>query len=210
MAYLNDLESLLNPKSRASTIEEYLDLDHLELALATRSAYAFKLLQRTLSKSPLPEKEKTNEAFALDIDSAAKLHIEYLIVSVARQHFKNHEFKDPRIKELLETLLSIFAAKLLMKNSEGLYEIGFFGPGSKRLLQDGFSQLLAKIRPHMLPLVEDWPQIDTVYTVIGNRWGDIYEAQLDFARNSRLNKHQVAPYYETLIKPLMNQRKHKL
>ena len=48
--------------------------------------------------------------------------------------------------------------------------------------------MLVKIRPHMLPLVEGWPQIDTVYTVIGNRWGDIYEAQLDFARSSRLNK----------------------
>ena len=82
----------------------------------------------------MPEKERANEAFALDIDSAAKLHIEYLIVSVARQHFKSHQFKDPRINELLELMIQIFAAKLLMKNTEGLYEIGFFGPGSRRLL----------------------------------------------------------------------------
>ena len=62
----------------------------------------------------------------------------------------------------------------------------------------------------MIPLAEGWPQIDTVYTVIGNKWGDIYEAQLDFARNSRLNKNPIPPYYQTLIKPLMNQRKPKL
>ena len=62
----------------------------------------------------------------------------------------------------------------------------------------------------MIPLAEGWPQLDTVYTVIGNKWGDIYEAQLDFAKNSRLNKNKVPRYYETLMKPVMTLRKPKL
>jgi len=49
--------------------------------------------------------------------------------------------------------------------------------------------------------------LDICATTIGNRWGDIYEAQLDFAKNSRLNKWKVPRYYDTLMKPVMTHRK---
>jgi hypothetical protein len=41
-------------------------------------------------------------------------------------------------------------------------------------------------------------------STIGNRYGDIYETQLEVAKNSRLNTGKPPPYYETLIKPLIN------
>ena len=66
-----------------------MKLDHLELALASRAAAAFNNLSKVLSKSKLPEMEKLNEVFALDIHNTTQLHFEYLIISVARQHVKN-------------------------------------------------------------------------------------------------------------------------
>ena len=65
----------------------------------------------------------------------------------------------------------------------------------------------------MITLVEGFnmeDEFDSIYSSIGNRWGDIYEAQLDFARNSRLNKTQVPSYYEKLMKPVMTANKPKL
>ena len=62
----------------------------------------------------------------------------------------------------------------------------------------------------MIPLAETFPNLDQIYSTIGNKWGDIYEAQLDFAKNSKLNKNLVPSYYETLMKPVMTLRKPKL
>lgn len=210
MAYLNDIEALTAGKSHAKTVAGFIQIEHLERALATRAAYAFKELSETLKKSEASDMEKTNELFALDIELAAKLHMEYQVVTMARSYYHNHTFRDTRIRPVLDLLIQIFALKLLMKDSEGLYETGFFGAGASELQREAFKQLLTQLRPHMIPLAEGWPQLDTVYTVIGNKWGDIYEAQLDFARKSRLNQNPVPPYYQTLIKPIMEQRKHKL
>ena len=114
---------------------------------------------------------------------------------MAKQHYSNHTFLDTRIRPILDLLLKIFAVKMLMKDSEGLYETGFFNARSSRLLTESFKSLLIQLRPHMISLVEGFPQVDTAFTVIGNKWGDIYEAQLDFAKNSRLNKNKVPRYY---------------
>ena len=41
----------------------------------------------------------------------------------------------------------------------------------------------------MIPLIEAWEFPDEVLiSCIGNSYGDIYETQLEWARNSRLNK----------------------
>ena len=60
----------------------------------------------------------------------------------------------------------------------------------------------------MIPLVESMSLLDTLTdSVIGNKYGDIYEAQLEAAKKSKLNKTPVPPYFETLMKPTMNLRK---
>lgn len=75
MAYLNDSKKLLNGKSHAKTIEEFLQLDHLERALATRAVYAFKELTQAMAASTATDQEKTNDIFAVDIIATTTLHI---------------------------------------------------------------------------------------------------------------------------------------
>jgi hypothetical protein len=55
----------------------------------------------------------------------------------------------------------------------------------------------------MIPLVELTEADLYFHTTIGNYHGDIYEAQLDFAINSNLNKVTVPSYYETYMKPII-------
>ena len=45
MAYLNDTEQLLKGKSNATTVNEFLQIEHLERALATRAVLQLKELQ---------------------------------------------------------------------------------------------------------------------------------------------------------------------
>jgi hypothetical protein len=41
------------------------------------------------------------------------------------------------------------------------------------------------VRPQAIPLVESWGQ--NPISAIGNKYGDIYEQQFEWAKNSRLN-----------------------
>ena len=42
MSYLNDIASLTAGKSHAKSVDSFIQIEHLERALATRSAYGFK------------------------------------------------------------------------------------------------------------------------------------------------------------------------
>jgi hypothetical protein len=49
----------------------------------------------------------------------------------------------------------------------------------------------------MIPLIESWEIPDEILnSAIGNSYGDIYETQLQWARNSRLNKIAVPKGFE--------------
>lgn len=40
-------------------------------------------------------------------------------------------------------------------------------------------------------------------SVIGNKYGDIYEKMLDYAKSSKLNQNKVPKFYDSLMKPVM-------
>jgi len=89
-----------------------------------------------------------------------------------------------------------------------LYEAGFFGKGSARLLADSYEHVLCLMRPQMVPLVEIFPKSSAfVPSTIGNAYGDIYEQQFETAKNSRMNKAIVPDFFATHMKPVMTMRK---
>jgi hypothetical protein len=63
----------------------------------------------------------------------------------------------------------------------------------------------------MIPIVESFhtEAIDSMST-IGNKYGDIFELQLDTAKKTKLNKNPVPSFYEKYMKPTMNMYPAKL
>jgi hypothetical protein len=62
----------------------------------------------------------------------------------------------------------------------------------------------------MVPIVESFtPMQENIVSVIGNEYGDIYEAQLDRAKASTLNKKEPA-FVKDYIQPAMKLLKPKL
>jgi len=103
--------------------------------------------------------------------------------------------------------------KELLRDNQMLYETGFFKKGALELLNRAYNQALRELRPQMVALVElgDLEQEDSWnFSTIGNRYGDIYEAQLEVAASTRLNTGVPPPYFEKLIKPLLEGRSAKL
>ena len=116
------------------------------------------------------------------------------------------EFKNQNSKDALYLILRVFALKQLTLDCSACYETGFFSAGSKGLLMDAMKKALTQLRPLMIPLVElDSDELmDKSHTsAIGNKYGDIYEAMLERAMQSRLNLKPKPEYWDTLVKPIV-------
>lgn len=101
--------------------------------------------------------------------------------------------------------------KALLTETQGLYECGYFYQGSQKIVEDAYLHLLKELRPHMIPIVESFhtEAIDSMST-IGNKYGDIFELQLDTAKKTKLNKNPVPSFYEKYMKPTMTMYPAKL
>jgi len=210
-AYINDMDSLCQTKSRAKTAAEFAALDHLELAMSACAAGQLRRVVHAMGSSEAPEKVKQNELFADELVRLTKLHLNYCMFKMALNKIARTEFADAKLPELLRLLAGIYALKELTKDNQMLYETCFFGPGSATLVTSAYNAQLLLLRPHVLPLVEmgersmlseeSW-NIST----IGNKYGDIYETQLAVAKASALNNSDGSPppYYKTLMQPLIH------
>ena len=161
-----------------------------------------------MKASTASNKEKENDIFALDIGHIVRLHLIYLSFKISKDHLAASTFKDNKIRTHLENGCKIFALKQLILDSRSLYESGFFGRGTSRLLEASYQELLRTMRPQMVPFFEGFPKSSSnVPSTIGNFYGDIYEKQFETARNTRLNKAVVPSLYETHMKPVMTMRR---
>ena len=107
-------------------------------------------------------------------------------------------------------LAKVFVLKQLTLDSVACYESGFFTSGSKNLLLDSMKLAVNELRPYMIGLVElgsDELQDMSHLSAIGNKYGDIYERQLELAMNSRLNKKPKPDYWDSLVKPILKYEK---
>ena len=69
---------------------------------------------------------------------------------------------------------------------------------------------LTELRPMMIPLVElktDEISDFSYLSSIGNKYGDIYERQLECAMNSKLNHPNIPEWYNQEVKPCLGREK---
>lgn len=210
-SYINDLDALSNSQSGATNLQDFLDVDHLIQALRVRSAYCLKQVTTALNSSKASSKEKANDIFALDVERSARHHLIYINALMVKNSLlsMNSTFKNKNNVPIMLIILRVYCLKEIMKDTSSLYEAGFFRAGSGQLLDDAFKQALKDLRPHMIPMVEVMHEgsFTPWGSTIGNPYGDIYEKQLETMMNSKLNTGKVPPYYESLMKPVMQKFK---
>ena len=69
-----------------------------------------------------------------------------------------------------------------------MFDSGFFTPSAAKYINMALDNMLKKIRPQLIPLVEAKVDPDIVNpSNIGNFHGDIYETQMEWAKDSSLN-----------------------
>ena len=196
--------------SKAQTPQAFSDLDHLEMALATRSAFFIREVAARFAESEeKSDKIKQNEIFAIEVQKMAKQHMFYVIFVFARKRIEQNSPTDANLKEHLTNLLKVYALKQLKNDSTDLFETGFFGKGSGKLIEKSYKMMLDQIRPQMVNLVEITEMFEANnLSSIGNKHGDIYELQLTLAKNSKLNQDgTIKKFFESHMKPVMTMRK---
>ncbi len=77
--YLNKSKELLEAKSQAKSVAEFLDPEHLQQALAVRAAYCLINLYKEMNESKAPKTVKNNDLFAIDVNQVTKFHLIYII-----------------------------------------------------------------------------------------------------------------------------------
>lgn len=104
----------------------------------------------------------------------------------------------------LTTLCKIFATEDLHRDCVALYQCGYFQKTQSAKLLEFLKAQIKEIRPFIIPLVEAFAHHDhSLNSAIGNSYGDIYESQLDCARNSLLNKVEIKGMKE-FLSPLLS------
>ena len=135
--YLNHFVALCQAKSSARSLEEFLNIDHLDECLAVRAAYWCNRVIPGIAESKESKKRIYNDIFGQDIVSLSKMHMSYLALKIARDQIDTQTFKDPNVKKLLELCVKVWCLNQLHKDSHALYETGFFKPGTGDFIKQG-------------------------------------------------------------------------
>jgi len=111
-----------------------LCLDRLEKALKVRSLYKIKKTMEHLLKAEadgVPEAERNNSLYSVDIVSMAQTHILFVVFKLFRAWIDSPAIKCGGIKTNFKNLLRLFAlTELQSGDTSANYENGYFAPGT--------------------------------------------------------------------------------
>ena len=91
--------------------------------------------------------KKQNDLFAIEVKNMTRMHLIYKMYELAREKLESAIAEGSNLKKNIHTVLANFASSQLKLDSSPLYECGFFGKGSARLLSQAHKQALVELRP---------------------------------------------------------------
>ena len=184
--YFNSAPNLHLLRSRATSAEDYCTIEHVQEALQAISLYQIELTMQKLDSTKASKKESLNMINGLEVVSMATIHIQCVNFNISVEALP--KIACPKFRQHVTNLVCLMGLTHLQQNGGIGYESGFLSAGSLVLINDAFKELLVRIRPQFIALVELFPASDNVLmSAIGNSYGDIYETHLEWAKTSRLN-----------------------
>jgi len=92
-SYLNDLDKLCTLKSTAKSVDSFLELEHLDNALAVRAAFKVKDVINKIESSKEKKVIKINELYAQEIVLMIKSHMLYLSFLIYKNLIENRKWQ---------------------------------------------------------------------------------------------------------------------
>lgn len=169
----------------------------LVLLFGWRAAfYAFRALQR------IDDDKATHNELLPDLWTLSQAHSEFIAVSCFFSELSTSQARgllDIQSHNVLWDLLRLFALDLVSKEPQGFYVSGALNVDQvENASRNQIAQLLERIRPHAIRLVDSWMLPDWLLdSALGRHDGKVYEDLFRRASDlNPLNKLTISPYPE--------------
>jgi acyl-CoA oxidase len=197
VGYLNQLPEILSQKctqdpTNLNVVSQGFDV--VVANLVKRAGDAFE----TLLKQGKSEDE-AYEGCAMLRFQAAKLHCSgYLF----HRFFDGLKNAPEGLKPILVKVCSLYGLYTIQENSGAFLQYRYFEPKHIEIIQGRVMELCQQVRYEAVSLVDSFNFSDyIVNSPIGRYDGDIYKHYFDLVK--RNNPQGVPPYFETVLKPLL-------
>jgi len=187
-----------------NTFEDFLKFDIQDKILRWVAMYVISNSTKRLDEETL--KVGANKAWnncSVDLVESSRVHCNYYMFTCFESSInQSKQSRSAEAIDILEKLRSLYALKLVESTLTHSLAGGLLNQKSVSLLHCAIRSLYSVIRVNAVALVDAFEIPDFVLnSVIGRKDGNIYEAYFDRVRNNV----GVAPYFEKLIKPMVDQ-----
>lgn len=90
---------------------------------------------------------KQNDLFAIEVKNMTRMHLIYKMYELGLEKLESSIAKGSNLNKNIHAVLANFATNQLKLDSSPLYECGFFGKGSAKLLSQAHKLALEELRP---------------------------------------------------------------
>ncbi|PVU92454.1 hypothetical protein BB561_003815 [Smittium simulii] len=179
-------------------------LETLKEGWACVSAYsilrAHKLYSKKISEGLT--QDQAYEASAAARLHAAKMHVTAYLYHCLADAVQLPECSD-NIKEPIVLLALLFGASAAVQNSGEFIQSRYFNSKQINTLRNKVDDLCVKVRKIAVLLIDSFDYPDYVInSPFGRKDGNVYDSYFNLVK--RLNPYKPVPYFDTVIKPLLN------
>ena len=193
--------SSLAPK-KATSSQDFLNLEFLESLFRYRAVSAIvncgNELNEKMQKQGMSYDQAWN-ATALNLTNTAKSHCLYFMLVQMNAQVQAGMNKDAAMGRVLHELAALFACSEILDGNQWL---GVLDTTEAVFLQQAINSLLDSLRPNLIALVNAFDIPDRVLnSTVGRKDGNVYEALYEAAKDSTLNRTEVLPGWDEIVKP---------
>ncbi|TKR72830.1 hypothetical protein L596_020225 [Steinernema carpocapsae] len=148
-------------------------------------------------------------ATSVELCKASRLHVK---ANLMKSYLRRvSQCQDSQIRPVLVDIGRLFALDALTHHASSLTMGGYLSDAQLLAMKQGIYTLLARLRPNAVALVDSLDFSDReLHSVLGRRDGNVYQALLEWAQQSQLNKTDVLPTFEKYLGPMMKDARSKL
>ncbi|XP_062607269.1 peroxisomal acyl-coenzyme A oxidase 1-like [Saccostrea cucullata] len=203
----------MDPSKYMCPLKSSRDCRNVELLCDVYRFRAFLMIAKTARKLQSDIEAGKKQAVAMNdnlvqLVRAAKAHIMYCMVKDYKESMSQLQ-TSLSVSNALHNLNIFFTVFNMVKNAGDFLETESIGLSQMEWLKEVELQMLAKIRPDAVSLVDAFDiHDDTLGSVLGCYDGNVYERMLKSTENEPLNQSDVHYSYHQHLKPFLQRNNH--
>ena len=108
MTYMEEMNDLVHRVCKGSTVDHFLNIDHIDEALKVNVAHALKSVMSKMENSKAPKKNFLNVLNGIDVVSLSQTHINYVTFWMFKDAISGEKIKNANNKKNMQNLLMLF------------------------------------------------------------------------------------------------------